>query len=99
MQLNGRTFFLPSFPLRPARNRDHPARNRDRLLQIEVHPRTQSRFVAGQKNNKSGAERGAKCSSRPGPRTKVNTMSKKDISKKKWPDPLKLKKDSNKNLH
>ena len=40
-----------------------PAGNRDRLLQIEIHPRTislfqagPSRFQAGRKNDKSGAE-------------------------------------------
>ena len=42
-----------------------------------------SRFVVGRKNNKSGAERGAKVDNRPGPRTKVNAMSKEDIFKKK----------------
>ena len=40
-----------------------------------------SRFVAGRKNNKSGAERGAEGDSRPGPRTKVNAISKEDIFK------------------
>ena len=39
--------------------------------------------MAGRKNNKSGAERGAKGGSYPGPRTKVNAMSKEDIFKKK----------------
>ena len=33
-------------------------------------------------NIKSGAERGAEADSHPGPRTKVNAMSKEDISKK-----------------
>ena len=50
-----------------------------------------SRFLASRKNNKSGAERGAKGDSRPGPRTKVNAISKEDIFKKKiikWPDTL-----------
>ena len=50
-----------------------------------------SRFVVGRKNNKSGAERGAKVDNRPGPRTKVNAMSKEDIFKKKklkWPATL-----------
>ena len=37
-------------------------------------------FVADRKNNKSGAERGAKGDSHPGPRTVVNTMS---MSRKK----------------
>ena len=41
-----------------------------------------SLFQAGrslfQKNNKSGAERGAKGDSRPGPGTKVNAMSKSE---------------------
>ena len=36
-----------------------------------------------QKNNKSGAERGAKGDSRPGPGTKVKAMSKEDIFQKK----------------
>ena len=36
--------------------------------------------MAVRKNNKSGAERGAKGGSRPGPRTKVNTMYNEDIS-------------------
>ena len=39
-----------------------------------------SRFVAGWKNNKSGAKRGAGAESRPGPRTKVNAMYKEDIN-------------------
>ena len=42
-----------------------------------------SRFVAGRKNNKSCAECGAKGNSRPGPRTKVNAMSKEITSEKK----------------
>ena len=44
------------------------------------------RFVAGLKNNKSGA----KADSHPGPWTMVNALSKKDISEKKlkWPDHL-----------
>ena len=33
--------------------------------------------MAGRKNNKSSAKRGAGADSRPGPRTKVNAMSKK----------------------
>ena len=47
--------------------------------------------MAGRKNNKSGAKRGAKADSRSGPRTKVNAMSKEDTSEKKnlkWSDPL-----------
>ena len=35
-------------------------------------------------NNKSGAKCGAKANSLPGPQTKFNAMSKKDISKKKY---------------
>ena len=42
-----------------------------------------SRFVAGRKNNNGGAKRGALADSHPGPRTKVNAMSKEDISEKK----------------
>ena len=38
--------------------------------------------MAVRKNNKGGAERGAKADSCPGPRTKVNAMSKEDISEK-----------------
>ena len=36
------------------------------------------------KNDRSGAERSAKGDSRPGPRTKVNAMSKEGISEKKF---------------
>ena len=39
--------------------------------------------MAGPKNDKSGAECGAQGDSGPGPCTKVNTMSKEDISEKK----------------
>ena len=48
-------------------------------------------FVADRKNNKSGAERGARADNCLGRQTKVNAMSKEDISKKKlkWPDTLK----------
>ena len=42
----------------------------------------QSRFVAGQKNYKSSSKSGARVDRRLGPRTKVNAMSKEDISKK-----------------
>ena len=45
--------------------------------------------MAGRKNNNGGAKRGALADSHPGPRTKVNAMSKEDISEKKKlrPDP------------
>ena len=48
-------------------------------------------FVADRKNNKSGAERSAWADNCLGRQTKVNAMSKEDISKKKlkWPDTLK----------
>ena len=42
-----------------------------------------SRFVAGPKNNKSYAKRGARADSCPGPRTQVNAKSMEDISEKK----------------
>ena len=46
------------------------------------------RFLAGGKNNKSGAKCGAKGGSRPRLRTKANAMSKEDISEKKLARPF-----------
>ena len=43
----------------------------------------QSWFVAGRKNNKSGAKCGARADRRSGPQTKVNGMSQEYISEKK----------------
>ena len=45
------------------------------ISRLEVR---RSRFVAGRKNNESGAKRGARADSRPGPRTEVNAMSMVD---------------------
>ena len=46
-----------------------------------------SRFVAGRKNNKSGAKCGARANSRLRPRTMVNAMSKENISEKNLKEP------------
>ena len=51
-----------------------------------LHVAGRSQFVAGRQNNKGGSKRGARADSYPGPRIKVNAMTKEDISEDSYSD-------------